>query len=377
LVTPSAVIVGSQGSEWNKPDADDAVLALDPKTGAQLWRVPADSDVNGIGLYGSTVIFGTDNGTLVALDAQNGNTRWSTPTGCPLRHPPALVGGQLHLLRESGLASVSAETGKGPQELPPCRRSDRGGLSVADDVIYASANNRPLAAYRDGRELWRVASPSPTLTSFVAWTPPYVGAELLLQSVQRWTFDGTQGVATEPALLAVWRDNGQVAWAARVNAPDIVDPTGNLPGDPHFKMPPWVAGDRAFVASNAGPVLEAFNLADGSRAGTIKLPDCRTRQFGGIVGTPDMGYFARHDGVVYGFSPSRMAIEWSLSVGLHAAAGGRSTHFVAPAGCSPEPADGTALFAPPALGADGTLYVGSGDGWLYAITDASTAASPR
>jgi outer membrane protein assembly factor BamB len=72
-----------------------------------------------------------------------------------------------------------------------------------------------------------------------------------------------------------------------------------------------------------------------------------------------------------------MAIEWSLSVGLHAAAGGRSTHFVAPAGCSPEPADGTALFAPPALGADGTLYVGSGDGWLYAITDASTAASPR
>lgn len=368
LTAGDRIFLGSQGEFWNKPDKSDSVIALQAADGRQIWRVPTDSDVNGTMLAKDLVIAVTDSGTVYAIQQTSGEVKWQLGAECGMQHPPVLVGDELVFTREEGVTTVSLETGKIVDALTACRRSQRTAISEADGVVYAVHPREGLMAFAGGKPVWKLDRPDPELTGFTGWQPPYVGKELLLQTFQRWSFTTASGGRSfEPAMVAVWRDNGQVAWAARVNSPELANKQGNLPGDPHYKQPPFVADGNLFAVSGNGGYLQAFSLLDGTRTGELAFPDCRTRQFGGIAGATGVGYLTRHDGVVYAFSTRDLKWLWTRSLGLHAVAGGKTTHYQAPSGCSPDPQDGTALFAAPSVGEDGTLYVGTADGWLYAI----------
>ena len=371
LTSGDTIFLGSQGEFWNKPDKADSVIALRAADGRQIWRVPTDSDVNGTMLAKDLVIAVTDSGTVYAIQRTSGEIKWQLGAECGMQHPPVQVGDELVFTREEGVTTVSLETGKIVDALTACRRSQRTAISAADGVAYAVHPREGLMAYAAGKPLWKLERPDPELTGFTAWQPPYVGKELLLQTFQRWSFKTESGARSfEPAMVAVWRDNGQVAWAARVNSPELANKQGNLPGDPHYKQAPFVADGSLFAVSGSGGYLQSFSLLDGTRTGELAFSDCRSRQFGGIAGATGVGYLTRHDGVVYAFSTRDMKWLWTRSLGLHAVAGGKSTHSQAPSGCSPEPQDGSALFAAPTVGEDGTLYVGTADGWLYAIRQA-------
>ena len=376
IVTEDALYVSSQGTDHDSAagtDAGDGVLRLDPATGEIRWRFTTQQDANGMTLVGNTLVVGTDGGALIALDREAGTVRWQAETGCNVYHAPYSDGVNVYLLRRDGVAAWSLEDGQPVGEVPPCRSSDRGALSGSEDGIWAAGDHHLLENFNGTTLRWPVDPPDERLGRMQVWSPPLLTRSMALLVANRWPFgEFVSFDATRPAVFAFWRDNGQLAWTADVNEPArTVEAVTEK--DAYLRGLPYVEGNRMYFSPTNRGEIAIYDVTNGQRTGGIALPDCRMRQFSSIVGVPGMAYFARHDGVLYGFSTGdQPALAWQLQLGLHGAADGRNSTAYQPVagGCDVIPEDGTALFSTPAIGANGTLYVNSGDGWLYAIQQA-------
>lgn len=75
------------------------------------WAVPVDGTVATVPVLddaGTTLYVGTDAGTLYALDASTGATRWTTSVGAPIADAPALANGLAYVPTTTGLVTVAA-----------------------------------------------------------------------------------------------------------------------------------------------------------------------------------------------------------------------------------------------------------------------------
>jgi hypothetical protein len=376
IVTRDAIYVSSQGRiHASPPDQDpaDGVYRIDPATGAVVWRLPLSRDARGMQLVGDLLVVGTQSGEVYALDAATGRARWRAATGCPVNHPPLFRDGVMIREATEGLARWDLATGQPVGEVPPCDWNARAGFSWDDGPGWWGSHDRRQARWwtEDGLQ-WEVEPGPGFRREYQTWAPPLLTRSMVLVTTGRWPHSANPDENTHrPTILAWWRDNGQRAWALDVDPPARRLPLLG-PGTPHARWLPWIEGGRLWYTPSSRPELVWADLATGEEAGRLRLPDCRERQFASIVGVPGMGYLARHDGVLHAFTTGETpALAWSLSLGQHGTAGRTTTHSQAPpGGCTAEPTDSTALFATPALGEDGTLYVGAGDGWLYAIRQA-------
>ncbi len=372
VVTADTVYVASQGGTHNQrrgtADERDGVLALDAATGAQRWRFATDTDANGLTLAGDALLVTTDSGALLALETTNGQQRWRVETGCMLAHGPLVVGDEAWVVRRDGVLRVNLTTGAPSARLPEaCPGEERGAASRAGDDVFVASAGRELERWTPAAPVWTARDTETPALRGANWTAPLLTESLALVAYDRWPFaDGTR----RQALVAFWRDSGHPVWAHDINDPATSVDDRRRP-TPFLRSTAWVYGDRAFWTPTTRPEIAIISLVDGSRVGGIALDDCRRRQFASIVGTPTTGYLARHDGMLYAFSIENPAIVWRLQLGLHGMAGADRPAISVTAGCSELPDDGSALFATPAIGADGTLYVPAGDGWLYAIRDES------
>ena len=86
---------------------------------------------------------------------------------------------------------------------------------------------------------------------------------------------------------------------------------------------------RIFVGS--GPALVGYNVSDGSVASEIELAE---DQVFPVIGPGGELYATFHDGSLFGLSQSGSGVRWSVSLGSH-------------------------IDAPPVVGPDGTIYVGT------------------
>jgi outer membrane protein assembly factor BamB len=79
------------------------------------WVTPVDGSVAGPPVLvdgGTTVLVGTDAGTVSALDGDSGAVRWSTPVGAAVTAEPALADDVLYVSTASGqLVAVDATDG--------------------------------------------------------------------------------------------------------------------------------------------------------------------------------------------------------------------------------------------------------------------------
>lgn len=381
IVTADAIYVSSQGSRHNngpnRVDEADGVLRINPTTGAVVWRLPLAQDQNGMVLAGTTLLVGGDAGNLVAIDTVAGTVRWQVNVGCAIYQAPLVLGDRILLPRVGGVGMLRLSDGQ-PVDgtLPPCDVNRREAFSSDGETAWLSANDRPLEAWTAAGPVWRAPEAVASRRgSLEAWQPALVTQDLVLLAYQRWPFPQADGsIERRPAIVAHWKDTAQAAWVIDVNDPAAAEDERSFPSM-FLHSTPWLHGTQLVVTPTNRGVVVLYDATTGEQTGTIRLPDCRRRQFASLVGVPGMAYYARHDGVLYGLQlADQPGVAWSLSLGLHGAAGGRETHEPIVGGCSPNPINGSALFATPAIGTDGTVYVNAGDGWLYAVRDTSWPA---
>jgi outer membrane protein assembly factor BamB len=148
--------------------ASDAVMAYDPADGTELWRAKYDGySVIPRPVYGHGMIFlssGYDSPSVMAIradgsgDVTGSHIAWTVSKGAP--HAPSLllVGNELYMVSDGGLAScLDARTGKAHwQERVP------GGYSAspfyADGKIYLQSEEGVTTVLRAGTKFGVLAS---------------------------------------------------------------------------------------------------------------------------------------------------------------------------------------------------------------------------
>jgi outer membrane protein assembly factor BamB len=177
---------------------DGTVYAVDADTGQERWRVSAGGAVvSSPALVGDVVALGSDDGTVYGLDPASGRQRWTYRAGGPVEAPVVVGdGGILYVAsRDGALAALDPtacqlactatwETKVGSLlRQPPAIGAGRA--FVVDEDGYAVALDA-----RAGRRLWSTPQPS-----FVG-PPAIVGDALVVArrdgDVSRFDFDGAE-----------------------------------------------------------------------------------------------------------------------------------------------------------------------------------------
>lgn len=376
LVGHDAIFVTSQGSVHNQSDSEDGFYAIDPDSGARLWFYPTNEDVNGASLTDEFVVGGTDDGTLYAIDRASGEARWEAEIGSSIHHGPTVVGNRLLVQLMEGYVEIDARNGQMLQRGAGAEDGYdvRGTLTTDGESVYRLSRACSVEAFEDGDLEWSRTTCSPHREDWrraSLYAPSVIlgGALLTLTPVEL-----DYEVAT--VTLGLYdRAGGGELWTISTEAELPDDRETHRYDRPYFASSSWVMNGVAFVPRLQHADVVGFDLSTGEARLQVPMPDCRCRQFASIVGVPSAGYFARHDGRLYSFHPATGDVEWVMSLAYNATASVQAADGPGWGGshgyCSPDPWDGSALFSTPALGEDGTLYVGSGEGWLYAIEEAN------
>lgn len=143
---------------------DHRVYALDAKTRRVLWSFPTDDEVNSSGAYASGIVyFATDGGTLYALDARTGRLRWLFDRGREYFYAtPTIAYGRVYIGNTDGtLYAFGATTGN----LLWAQRAGTYVYSAAAvwrNTVYVGSYDGNLYAFdaATGDLKWRYESPS-------------------------------------------------------------------------------------------------------------------------------------------------------------------------------------------------------------------------
>lgn len=284
------LVIGTHGRTLNGlNEPDDGVVLLDAVTGKTLSTIRSpgrgDLDVGGIAVDGDRVVFGTDNGQVVAATLA-GTTLWTSRMAGKVRAAPALgdldgdgtadavvgdesgalvaldgkTGRQLWLV-QTGTNAYGAKGFIGAAAIGDLDRDGR------DDVV-AGARDGMLAAYRgrDGNVLWQVrhdsgihASPSlidfdgdGTLEVLAAWSY----SELAVLDAARGDEIWGQGIA---------QDGGGIEGLFGTPIP--------LPGTPGVMVTPTAWWDAEDGIVGVGPTQRAWKSFEGRVTASAVVTD--------------------------------------------------------------------------------------------------------
>ncbi len=322
------------------------VLALDEFSGATIWNQSAARGFSSPSIFDDSVIVGTSDGTVVRLNASDGDVQWETRlltetlfsgiTSSPkVAFDRVLIG----TFNESGgpgeVFSIWASNGTVAWRHP------------AGSVHYSSA------AYSDGVAYVGIMGTYNT-TSQVTFDPPYgVLALDAATGTEKWFFETGGSIAASPAIsgsrliapskdgnvYAIDRATGALVWQAAVDAgvssPAVVGDSVILGGGSFGTAGRVVALDSATGVPRwsyipNGPVQASVTYADGK------------------------AFFATNaaHGSIYALNATTGAPVWSF-----------------------EPSPSEYIFGSPVV-ADGMVFAPSDNGHMYALGPAIRLAEP-
>ncbi len=134
--------------------------ALDPSTGKDRWTFDGkgsygvDLSTSAAFLADGTVLWPGPNNAVYALDGRTGALRWKTTVaGEP--HTPAVSGAHIYVQDSSGTLSSLAPDGKPEWKLALAQGSYASPALGRDGTVYSAAADSVFAV-RDGKIAWRV-----------------------------------------------------------------------------------------------------------------------------------------------------------------------------------------------------------------------------
>lgn len=364
LVLGASVVVPSSGAAHNMPDPKDGLYALEVATGKEIWHASSFGDANGATAADGVVVFTSDDRRVHAVDVTTGTERWTVERESTVYSTPLVLGTTVVVGDGAGrVVGIALDTGKLLWE-HGYTGAIRGGLASDGKLVFAVSQGGDVAAIDPaGTERWRRAITRPSYSTIGAesiegYNAPVVDGERLIVPFARDTY-----YDSGPALLAVSTADGTELWRAAPGAPGAS--WGNLRSSPAL-----MGGTLVWAEPYSGDVAGADATTGAPRFRT-EVGACLFPQYASPVIAGALAYVPRHDGHLYAVALPAGTLRWKMYLGDSTLAGGATPPAIeAMTGCDWAVPAGSPLFSPPAIASDGTLFVGSGEGWLYAIEDA-------
>lgn len=355
-------------------------------------------------LHDGTVYIGSADGHLYAVNASTGVERWRFRTGGAVDATPAVHDGLVYVLsRDGGVHAVDVERGsarwsfrtRGEQQVDFWDHFLSDPLVHGDLVIFGSGDSTVYALdRRTGVERWRLAT-----EHAVHAAPVFDGTHLLISG-----FDGY--------LRAVDPQTGAPRWAFKTvgaqyfprgdiqRSPAVVDgiayfgsrdyniyAVNTSTGTAHWNLreglgwiiaTPLVTDSLVYYGASDGQRFYASDRRNGRVRWSVPV---RTRVFGSAVLVGDAILFGGFNGRLFALDPRDGSERWTWQVPtsrqrwhtVYDAAGAPTEEFreLYRAGRGLEAEERIlalgSIAGTPAVG-DGTVYVASADGTLYALT---------
>lgn len=355
------VFVTSSGNRHNVPDDRDGVYCLSLKTGEVLWHYKTRSDACGVTIDRDRVYAGDDSGRFYALDRGSGEPAWGTRFVKSVFAQPLVIDGRVIVGDGEGtIVAFGAKTGgvlwkhEGPGAI-------RGGLSSYGKRVYAVFLHGRVSCFDlDGNVLWEketfLPQPNGSVTE-QAYPAPTLTADGVHIAFARDTgYD-------VPALASFTLD-GAPRWFNKANDFGRADGRsfGNIRNSPAVYKDWLIYGE---------PYSNELVWADRSKGAFVGSKGFGVEMFPhwpSVVIAGDTAYLGRHDGGLYAVDLSRDATKrWMVYLGKESLAGVDNLPAELRGGWDPNV--GRPIYATPAIAKDGTLVIGSGQGWLYCIRE--------
>jgi outer membrane protein assembly factor BamB len=306
VLADGTLYVGAGGAG----DSDGSVHALDPVTGETKWSIDTGAPVtSAAAVDGGFVYFGTSNGSLYALQADDGSELWSEQfrsTGAFTA--PVVVDGSLYI-GSTNSRVYEFDMLNGEQQW---NQDTFGAITsspvVSDGMLYAPSGDNDLYAY--------------TTSGSLEWQVSFDGSVNGVSYRQRRIY-----ATTESNELAQVNTSGSVDW--RTGFEDGIGST------------PAVTENRVVVGTRNN-TLYAVNRTNGTEIWRFTEPS------GGVNAPPAVAdgtvYLGSRDGSVYAVDLETGDEEWSF-----------------------ETENNIEEAAPVVAG--GRVYIGSQDGTFYALSE--------
>ena len=359
VIAGGLVVVPSSGDTHNASDPRDGVVALDLASGKPRWHAHLGADANGVAVSGDRAIVGSDDGRVTAIDLQRGAPIWSVPASGKAYASPLPVGDQVIVGDASGTVRALAIADGTPRWQLQLDGAIRGGAAADASAIYAVSQGGEAVALRlDGSTIWRVQLGRVAAGAGVheVYAAPLVTGSLLIIPFARDTYYATPGV------LALDRKSGKLAWLAKGKG---ASDWGNV------RMTPALSGGAlVWPEAYSGDVV-GLDAASGTVRFRSAAGACFFPSWASPASARDVVYVPRFDGSLYAVGAASGAVLWQVYLGEE-----RRVGVVAPSPGGPLPScawdvpSGAPLYSPPAIAEDGTVIVGSGEGFVYAIGEA-------
>jgi outer membrane protein assembly factor BamB len=359
VIAGSIVVVPSSGDTHNVADPADGVVALDLASGKPRWRAHLGADANGVAVSGDRAIVGSDDGRVTALDLQRGAPIWSTAVSGKAYASPLPVGDLVIVGDASGTVRALAIADGTTRWKLQLDGAIRGGAAADASAIYAVSQGGEAVALRlDGSTIWRVqlGRIAAGANLHEVYAAPLLTGSLVIIPFARDTYYATPGV------LALDRRSGKLAWLAKGKGPSD---WGNVRMTPALS-----AGALVWPEPYSGDIV-GLDATDGAVRFRSSVGACFFPSWASPASAGDVVYAPRFDGSLYAVSATSGSVLWQVYLGEE-----RRVGVVAPSkgggigSCVWDVPSGAPLYSPPAIADDGTVIVGSGEGFVYAIGEA-------
>jgi eukaryotic-like serine/threonine-protein kinase len=359
VIAGSLVVVPSSGDAHNAPDPRDGLVGIDLASGKQRWHARLGGDANGVAVSGDRAIVGSDDGRVSAIDLRSGAPIWSSRVSGKAYASPLPLGDQVIVGDASGTVRALAIADGSSRWQVQLDGPIRGGASADASAIYAvSQGGEAIALRPDGSTIWRarldqVAAAAGVLAVYAA---PIVTGSLLIVPFTRDSYYSTPGV------LALDRRSGKLAWLAQ----------GQATGDwGNVRMTPALTnGVLVWPEPYSGDVV-GLDAMKGTVRFRNAVGGCFFPSWAAPAAAGDVVYVPRFDGSLYAVRALDGGVLWEVYLGEERRAGVVAPgKMLLPLTCTWDVPSGAPLYSPPAIAEDGTVIVGSGEGFLYALGEA-------